>query len=81
MSSIIQTFFFYENLIINSSVQDDLVLDCFMGSGTTGVAALKNNRNFIGIELDKSYYDVAVKRINNKYTNNYEQTNNTNSST
>ena len=42
-----------ENLIVNSSVQDDLVLDCFMGSGTTGVAALKNNRNFIGIELDK----------------------------
>lgn len=67
-----------ENLIVNSSVQDDLVLDCFMGSGTTGVAALKNNRNFIGIELDKLYYDIAVKRINNKDINNYEQTNNTN---
>lgn len=70
-----------ENFIVNSSVQDDLVLDCFMGSGTTGVAALKNNRNFIGIELDKLYYDIAVKRINNKDTNNYEQTNNTNYST
>ena len=70
-----------ENLIVNSSVQDDLVLDCFMGSGTTGVAALKNNRNFIGIELDKSYYDVAVKRINNKDINNYEQTDTINPTT
>ena len=69
-----------ENLIVNSSVQDDLVLDCFMGSGTTGVACLNTNRNFIGIELDKLYYDIAVKRINNKDINNYEQTNNTNSS-
>lgn len=67
-----------ENFIVNSSVQDDLVLDCFMGSGTTGVACLNTNRNFIGIELDKTYYDIAVKRINNKDTNNYEQTNNTN---
>ena len=70
-----------ENFIVNSSVQDDLVLDCFMGSGTTGVAALKNNRNFIGIELDKSYYDIAVKRISNKDINNYEQTDTINPTT
>lgn len=70
-----------ENLIVNSSVQDDLVLDCFMGSGTTGVACLNTNRNFIGIELDKLYYDVAVKRINNKDINNYEQTDTINPTT
>lgn len=34
-----------------------------MGSGTTGVACVKLNRNFIGIEKNKEYYDIAVKRI------------------
>lgn len=41
----------------------DIVLDCFMGSGSTGVAALELDRNFIGIELDKHYFDTATKRI------------------
>ena len=41
---------------------DDLVLDCFMGSGSTGVACLQTNRNFIGIELDEKYYNIAKKR-------------------
>lgn len=41
----------------------DTVLDCFMGSGSTGVAALELDRNFIGIELDKDYFDIAQKRI------------------
>lgn len=40
----------------------DIVIDCFMGVGTTGVACLKHGRHFIGIELDKDYYDIAVKR-------------------
>ena len=39
------------------------VLDCFMGSGTTGVAALKSGRNFIGIEALEDYFQVAKKRI------------------
>lgn len=42
---------------------DDTVLDPFMGSGTTGVACKQLNRNFIGIELDETYYNMASKRI------------------
>lgn len=41
----------------------DTVLDCFMGSGSTGVAALELDRNFVGIELDEHYFDIATKRI------------------
>ena len=41
----------------------DLVLDPFLGSGTTGVVAKKLGRNFIGIELDKNYFGIARKRI------------------
>ena len=42
---------------------DDWVLDPFMGSGTSGVVAKRTCRNFIGIELDKNYFDMAKKRI------------------
>lgn len=44
--------------------ENDLVLDCFLGSGTTGIACKTLNRNFIGIELDKKYFDIASNRIN-----------------
>ena len=40
-----------------------IVLDPFMGSGTTGVACVQTGRNFIGIEIDKGYFDIAEKRI------------------
>ena len=39
------------------------ILDPFMGSGTTGVACVQTGRNFIGIEIDQQYFDVAAKRI------------------
>ena len=42
---------------------DDMVLDPFMGSGTTGVACVRLNRRFIGIEISKEYCDIAVERI------------------
>jgi len=41
----------------------DLILDPFMGSGTTGVACVKTGRKFIGIEIDQGYFDIAIKRI------------------
>ena len=50
--------------ILSWSNEGDTVLDCFMGSGTTGVACINTRRNFIGIELDKQYFDIAQDRIN-----------------
>ena len=49
--------------ILSWSNEGDAVLDCFMGSGTTGKMAVLNNRNFVGIEIDKEYFDIAEKRI------------------
>ena len=45
------------------SNEGDTVLDCFMGSGTTGVACKNLNRNFIGIEKDETYFKIAQDRI------------------
>lgn len=44
----------------------DVVLDPFMGSGTTAIACIKEKRHFIGFEIDKKYYDIANERINNE---------------
>ena len=52
-----------EWLIDRLTDEDDLVLDPFMGSGSTGVACLNTNRSFIGIELDENYFNIAKKRI------------------
>ena len=49
--------------IISWTNEGDTVLDPFMGSGTTGVAAQRLGRNFIGIELDTEYYDISNERI------------------
>lgn len=49
--------------IISWSNKKDLILDPFMGSGTTGVACHNLNRNFVGIELDKDYFAIAKKSI------------------
>ena len=51
-----------EYFINTYSKQGDTVLDFTMGSGSTGVACLQTNRNFIGIELDEKYYNIAKKR-------------------
>lgn len=53
-----------EILIANSTNKGDIVLDCFMGIGTTGIACKNLDRNFIGIELDKDYFEIAKRRLN-----------------
>ena len=52
-----------EEILRDFTAQGDLVLDPFMGSGTTGVACLKLGRRFIGIEIESKYFDIAVSRI------------------
>jgi len=47
-----------------SSNKEDIILDCFMGSGTTAVACKQLGRNFIGFEISKKYCDIANKRLN-----------------
>ena len=49
--------------IENSSKEGDLILDCFAGSGTTLVGAINKKRNFIGFEINKEYYEIAKRRI------------------
>ena len=53
-----------KNLIINSSKEGDIVLDCFSGSGTTCVACKELNRRFIGIEIDPEYHKISLDRLN-----------------
>ena len=53
----------FEYLIKTYTNEGETVLDNCIGSGTTAVAAIKTNRNYIGFELDKYYYDIANKRI------------------
>jgi site-specific DNA-methyltransferase (adenine-specific) len=50
-------------LIKTYSNEDDVVLDCCMGSGSTGIAALNLNRKFIGIEKEEKYFEMATSNI------------------
>ena len=54
-----------EKLVRNSSREGDVVFDPFTGSGSTGEACLRNNRNFIGSELNTTYYETAKARLEN----------------
>lgn len=56
-----------EVLVNNSSQENELVLDPFMGVGSTGIACIKNNRNFIGIEIDENYFTIAKERMGGFY--------------
>ena len=53
-----------EYLVQTYTNENDVVLDNCMGSGSTGVACMNTNRNFIGIELDQNYFETATHRIN-----------------
>ena len=59
-----------ERFIRVSSAENDIVLDPFMGSGSCCISAINTNRSFIGIELDKNYFDVAKERIENEISKN-----------
>lgn len=52
-----------KNLIFNSSLEKQVILDPFLGSGTTAVACKELKRNFIGIEIDENYYRIATDRL------------------
>ena len=53
-----------ERFILDATKEKDVVMDCFMGSGTTGVACKRNNRRFIGFEISEEYFEIAKERIN-----------------
>lgn len=53
-----------KKIIRNSSKENETVADFFLGSGTTAVACKETNRNYIGFELSKKWYDIAVNRLN-----------------
>ena len=52
-----------ERLIEMTSLNEQIILDPFLGSGTTGVACVQTGRHFIGIEIDPTYFAIAERRI------------------
>lgn len=58
-----------EELVTVHSFENQLILDPFMGSGTCGIVCASKDRNFIGVELDENYYNIAKKRIEESNTN------------
>lgn len=57
----------WKKFIARFSREAEVVLDPFMGSGTTGVACVKLGRKFIGIEIEPKYFDIACRRIEQAY--------------
>jgi site-specific DNA-methyltransferase (adenine-specific) len=56
-------------MILNSSKENDIILDCFMGSGTTTYTAKNLKRNFLGCEIDPTFCELANKRVNEELNN------------
>ena len=54
-----------EYFIKNFTKENDIILDCFLGYGTTAIACYNYNRNFIGCEISKEYFNKAMQRIKN----------------
>lgn len=53
----------FEKILLDYSKENDLILDCFSGSGTTAVACYNTNRRFLCIEKDKEYYEKSLERL------------------
>lgn len=64
-----------EYLVRTYSNEGETVLDNVMGSGTTGLACIRSNRNFIGIEKEREYFDVALERVTDELSDAYQLTN------
>ena len=62
-----------DRLILALSNENDVVLDPFLGSGTTAVSCLKNNRKCIGSEIKKEYMDIITKRLQLFQLSNYQK--------
>jgi site-specific DNA-methyltransferase (adenine-specific) len=62
-----------ERVVQRFTNEGQIILDPFMGSGTTGVACVNTNRRFVGIELDETYFDIACKRIEEAYRKKAEE--------
>ena len=62
-STFLKTLNRMNDYVDNVKIEGDVILDPFAGSGTTGEAALKNGRNFIGFENNPKFYDTSVRRI------------------
>lgn len=60
-----------EQCIEKHSNENDVVFDGFMGSGTTAIAAINTNRNYLGFELDKEYYEIASNRVEDTLINDF----------
>ncbi len=58
--------FLLERIIKSSTKEGDIILDPFNGSGTTGIVALSMNRKYIGIDTEKEYLDISIRRYNDK---------------
>lgn len=59
----LKPWFLMERMLINSSNEGDIILDPFMGSGSTAVECLRLHRNFIGFEMEQKYIDITNKRL------------------
>ncbi len=51
-----------DRIILASTKDGDLILDLFIGNGTTGISAVRLKRKYIGIEMNKEYVDISIKR-------------------
>lgn len=54
-----------ENIILNFTNRNEVILDPFSGTGTTGISCIKNNRKYIGIELLENYFNISIERFKN----------------